>query len=406
MDNNSNDKLFGFTAITDLFTDQDQMNLITSDDDIDDDELERLKQNSAKHRPSTPGSKNNKEENEDDDDDDIEEEDGDDDEDKATVDESKNKKTSKVKNTKVEKDEEDVEDEEELEDGEENNDNEEEDEAESKQVTALFDAIAEELQWEFTEEEEKEKPKTVEDLVNYFKDVIEEQSTPEYASEEVAKIDEFVRNGGKLEDYFATTPNIDLDNIDMDDENNQKIVLRELLSKKGYSDKQINKKLERFEDAGVLEDESKDAIDELKEIAEKEKEQLLQEQRNKKEEFVKKQQKFLEDVVGEIKSLDNIRGIKIPNKDKKELLSYIFRVDADGKTQYQKDYSKSVKNLIESAYFTMRGDTLLDAAKKQGTSSAIKNLKNSLRSTSVSKGSKRISSSSSNSIFSRAVQLL
>lgn len=405
MDNNSNDKLFGFTAITDLFTDQDQMNLITSDDDIDDDELERLKQNSAKNRPSTPGSKNKKEEINDDDDN-IEEEDGDDNEDKDTVEEPKNKKTSKAKDTKVETNEEDVEDEEELETDEEETVDEEEDEAESKQVTALFDAIAEELQWEFTEDEEKEKPKTVEDLVNYFKDVIEEQSTPEYASEEVAKIDEFVRNGGKLEDYFATSPNIDLDNIDMDDENNQKIVLRELLSKKGYSDKQINKKLERFEDAGVLEDESKDAIDELKEIAEKEKEQLLQEQRNKKEEFVKKQQKFLEDVVGEIKSLDNIRGIKIPNKDKKELLSYIFRVDADGKTQYQKDYSKSVKNLIESAYFTMRGDTLLDAAKKQGTSSAIKNLKNSLRSTSVSKGSKRISSSSSNSIFSRAVQLL
>ena len=282
----------------------------------------------------------------------------------------------------------------------------EEDEVESKQVSALFDAIAEELEWDFDEEEEEEKPKTVEELVKYFKEVIEEQSTPEYASEDVAKLDEFVRNGGKLEDYFSITPDIDVDNVDIENENEQKIVLRELLARKGYSDKQIAKKIERFEDAGVLEDEARDAVEELQEIVAKEKEELLEQQRIKKEEMVQRQQKFFDDVVGEIKSLDNIRGIKIPAKDKKELLAYIFKADASGKTQYQKDYSKSVKNLIESAYFTMRGDTLLDAAKKQGTSSAIKNLKNSLRSTGVSKGTKRINTSSSNSIFSRAVQLL
>ena len=66
----------------------------------------------------------------------------------------------------------------------------------------------------------------------------------------------------------------------------------------------------------------------------------------------------------------------------------------------------SVKNLIESAYFTMKGDTLLDTAKKIGTNSAIKNLKQSLRSTGVSKATKRINTTHSNSIFSRAVQLL
>ncbi|MEE0042054.1 hypothetical protein [Catenibacterium sp.] len=397
MENNSNDTLFGFTAITDMFTEQ-VGNNIHQDDDIDDEELERLKQESAKARPATPGSKNKKteeieEEEEEEETEDIEEEE---------VEESKKSKKASKKKDKEEIEEEETEEEIEKESEEET----EEDEVESKQVSALFDAIAEELEWDFDEEEEEEKPKTVEELVKYFKEVIEEQSTPEYASEDVAKLDEFVRNGGKLEDYFSITPDIDVDNVDIENENEQKIVLRELLARKGYSDKQIAKKIERFEDAGVLEDEAKDAVEELQEIVAKEKEELLEQQRIKKEEMVQRQQKFFDDVVGEIKSLDNIRGIKIPAKDKKELLAYIFKADASGKTQYQKDYSKSVKNLIESAYFTMRGDTLLDAAKKQGTSSAIKNLKNSLRSTGVSKGTKRINTSSSNSIFSRAVQLL
>lgn len=397
MDNNSKDTLFGFTAITDIFTEQGQ-EYIPQNDDIDDEELERLKQESAKARPQTPASKNKKteevEEEEDIEENEVEEE--------EQGEEKPAKKSKKVSKKEIK--EESEEEEEDVEESEEELD--EEDELETKQVTALFDAIAEELEWDFDDDEKEEKPKTVEELVKYFKEVIEEQSVPEYANEDVAKLDEFVRNGGRLEDYFSITPDIDFENVDMEDENNQKLVLKELLARKGYSDKQIAKKIERFEDAGVLEDEAKDAIEELQEIDAKEKEELLEQQRIKKQEQVERQQKFFDDVVGEIKSLDNIRGIKIPAKDKKELLSYIFKADASGKTQYQKDYSKSVKNLIESAYFTMRGDTLLDAAKKQGTSSAIKNLKNSLRSTGVSKGTKRVNTNPSNSIFSRAVQLL
>ena len=390
MDNDSKNTLFGFEAITDIFSEKGQDYVPEQEEELDDEELEELKKKSAENRPATPGSKNKKNEiiEEEEEEEEVEEEE-EETEEEEIVEEKKTKSTSKKNKQETEEAEE-----------------EEENEEESSQVTALFDAIAEELSWEFTEEEEEDKPKTVEELVNYFKDVINEQSKPEYASEEVAKLDEFVRNGGRLEDYFTVSTDIDFENIDMDDENNQKLVLKELLAKKGYSDKQITKKIERFEDAGVLEDESKDAIEELQEIAEKEKEKLLEDQKKQKEEIMQRQQKFFDDVVGEIKSLDNIRGIKIPAKDKKELLAYIFKADANGKTQYQKDYSKSVRNLIESAYFTMRGDTLLDAAKKQGTSSAIKNLKNSLRSTSVSKNTKRINSSSSNSIFSRAVQLL
>lgn len=390
MDNDSKNTLFGFEAITDIFSEKGQNYVPEQEEELDDEELEELKKKSAENRPATPGSKNKKNETveEEEEEEEVEEEE-EETEEEEIVEEKKTKSTSKKNKQETEEAEE-----------------EEENEEESSQVTALFDAIAEELSWEFTEEEEEDKPKTVEELVNYFKDVINEQSKPEYASEEVAKLDEFVRNGGRLEDYFTASTDIDFENIDMDDENNQKLVLKELLAKKGYSDKQITKKIERFEDAGVLEDESKDAIEELQEIAEKEKEKLLEDQKKQKEEIMQRQQKFFDDVVGEIKSLDNIRGIKIPAKDKKELLAYIFKADANGKTQYQKDYSKSVRNLIESAYFTMRGDTLLDAAKKQGTSSAIKNLKNSLRSTSVSKNTKRINSSSSNSIFSRAVQLL
>lgn len=272
------------------------------------------------------------------------------------------------------------------------------------QVTAFFDAVAEEMGLEV--EEGEDKPSTVEELCEYFREMIEENSTPEYASEEVAQLDEFVRNGGKLEDYFKAAPAIDYETFDTTIEENQKRIVRELLAAKGFNEKQIARKIEKYEDAGILEDEAEDALEAMKDIAEERKEQLLAQQKKENDQRVERQQRFVDDVVTNIKSLKDIRGIAIPEKDKKALLNYIFKADADGLTQYQKDYSKSVKNLIESAYFTMKGDTLLDTAKKIGTSSAIKTLKQSLKNTGSSKNSKKVHTSSPNSIWSIAARSL
>ena len=110
--------------------------------------------------------------------------------------------------------------------------------------------------------------------------------------------------------------------------------------------------------------------------------------------MVANQQKFYNNVVSEIKGLKNIRGITVPEKDKKVLIDYILKPDTDGKTKYQKDYAKGgVKNLIDSAYFTMNADKLLEAAKKAGSNSAIDKFKNSLKTTSVNTRSKQISKS-------------
>lgn len=388
MDNNSNETLFGFEAISDMFSENhSNTTLLTGtpdDTDLSDEDLEELKKQSANARPATPGSKNKKteEEEEDVDDDDLEDEEDIEDEPKTS------KKSKKIDEAEDKEDEQEV------------------DEEESSKVTALFDAIAEELEWEFDDEEKETKPKTVEDLVTYFRDIIKEQSVPQYASEEVAKLDEFVRNGGNIDDYFTVTPEIDYDNFDTTIESNQKQIVKMLLTEKGYSEKQIARKIEKYEDAGILEDEAEDALEAMKDIEESKKEQLLSQQKRAAEQRRAEQQDFIDSVVNEINAMNNVRGIKVPEKDKKALLAYIFKADANGKTQYQKDYSKSVKNLIESAYFTMKGDILLDTAKKMGTSSAIKNLKQSLRSTGVSKGNRRINTTSASSIFSRAVQQL
>ena len=271
------------------------------------------------------------------------------------------------------------------------------DEEPTETVTALFDAIAEELNWSMDEEDKK--PTNVEDLVAYFKDVIEENSVPVYANEEVREIDEFVRNGGKLQDYFKAIAPVEYDNIDITKEDNQKKVLKEYLKTQGYNDTRIDRKLERYEDAGVLEEEAEEALEFLKDASSKNKERLLEEQETFARQQKEEQQKYIDSVVKEINSITEIRGIKIPKEDKARLAEYMFKPDSSGQTQYVKDFVKDPKNVIGAAYFTMKGDALLGAAKNEGNTKAMQRLKNSLKSTGAGKNSKKITTSSSDSLW-------
>lgn len=293
--------------------------------------------------------------------------------------ETKPKKSKKKPESKVDEDD----NTEEVEDNDTSDDNKSE-----EVIVNFFDSLSEQLGWDDVDDEEK--PKTAEDLIEYFRDVIEENSVPNYASEEVEKLDEFVRNGGNLKDYFSIDADLDLDNIDVEDnEINQKLIVKEFLKEKGFSTKQIEKKITKYEDAGILEDEATDALEALRDIKAERKEKLLEQQQKQAREAEKQQQEFFQNVVSEIKGMNSIYGIDIPEKDKRALLEYIFKPDANGVTKYQKDYAKSLKNLITSAYFTMKGDSLITIAKQKGRKDALDNFKNSLRGNGVSKKSKK-----------------
>lgn len=338
-------------------------------EELTDEELEELRK----------GNKGNKEEEED-------------------VDDPKNKPSKKSKPEDNEEEEEEEEYNEPNNDPDNDIDNNQGEDIESNAVTSFFEALSDKMGWELDEDEEI--PQTPEELVEYFKDVIEENSVPQYASEEVEALDNFVKNGGNLRDYFQIDGDLDLEEINIEDsEVNQKLVIKEFLKEKGFNAKQIEKKLTKYEEAGLLEDEATDALEALRDIKEQKKQELLEAQEKRAKELKKRQQEQFNTVVSELKGMDNIRGIKIPQKDKQALLEYIFKPTADGKTQYQKDYSKSVKNLLESAYFTMKGDTLLKAAKSEGSNAAINKFKNSLNRTGVSRKTKRQDNTSTESMW-------
>lgn len=249
---------------------------------------------------------------------------------------------------------------------------------EAEQVGAFFDAFAEAAGWSV---DDSERPKNVDEFVEYMSKVAEENSVPQYADDRIAQLDQYVKNGGKFEDFYQTQQrSMSYDNIDIEDESNQKAVVRDYYKLQGMNDEQINRKIERYEDADMLEDEATDAVNYLKAYEAQQAQYMAQQQEAQRQAQEQQAAQFVEDLTNGINGLADIRGIAIPKEDKKALYDYITKTDSDGLTQYQKDFNGNlVNNLIESAYFTMKGDALLGEARRNGQTSAASKLRNMLR---------------------------
>lgn len=251
-------------------------------------------------------------------------------------------------------------------------------EEESSQVGAFFDAFAESLGWDVSDEE---RPDSIEGLISYIQQIVEQNSKPEYADERIQHLDEYVKNGGKFEDFYNNvSQSISYDDLDVENETDQKLAVRDYLKLQGYTEEQISKKIQRYEDADVLEDEASDAIERLKEIKQLELEETQRQQQQYAERQRQSAIQFVSDLNNKISNITSIRGVQIPKQDRKLLFDYITKVDANGMTQYQKDFNKNmINNLIESAYFTMKGDQLINEATKTGQTNAVNKLRKTLK---------------------------
>ena len=254
---------------------------------------------------------------------------------------------------------------------------------EAEQVGLFFDAIGQSLGWNMDDIKEEDRPLTVDNLTDYIREVIDQNSVPQYADERVQQLDEYVKNGGKFEDFYGQQQtSLSYDNLDMDDETNQKNVISELLRYNGYTDEQIKNKIERYEDADMLEEESEDALSRLKTIKKQQIEYEQQQQQLYMQQQEEQQKAFYAQCMNQINNLQSVQGIQIPASDRAKLADYIFNVDQDGVSKFQKDYNdqdKFINNLLTTAYITMKGDSLITTAKRDGESSATEKLRKILR---------------------------
>ena len=251
--------------------------------------------------------------------------------------------------------------------------------SEEELVDTFSDMFSDELGWDF---EEGKKPKNVKDLIGYIQELIETNSAPNYSSDDIKSLDEFVRNGGDPKDFISKVWNteVDPDKLDLTKEEHQKTIIRENLRNRGYSAARIDKLIDRYEESNSLEEEANESLDEVKEYKEKSKKQLLETRAKQAIEQKQQQQAFVQNVEKIIEDTNTIQGLQLSKKEKQTLKDYIFKpVSNDGMSKFQKDYNSNLKHLVTSAFLTMKGDNFQQQIQQKATTEATNKLRLKLK---------------------------
>ena len=164
--------------------------------------------------------------------------------------------------------------------------------------------------------------------------------------------------------------------------NMQKMLVKDLLSRSGWSEDRIAKKLNRYEDTGVLLEEAEDALDSLKEMQAVEKENLIVTQKNAQKQKAEAHTQWLGDLKEHISVKEEIiPGFELSVKDKEELYKGITKLDRNGKNEIMRARETDPEFDLKIAYLATILKWDFSAFERQSTTKATKKLSDAIKST-------------------------
>lgn len=220
--------------------------------------------------------------------------------------------------------------------------------------------------------------KTPEDVVSAIDNIIKSKAVPVYASVLSEEFDAFLKEGGNPIEFMQEFIG-DSSNAIPTTQQEKEDIIRSVLKDGGFSDAQIDRKIDSYIENDTLDEELNDALDIIKRKNAKKAEDDIKARREAEAAEAEAQKRLFSDINNYIDSMTSIRDIPVTKDQAKNLKDYLLKFDKDGMTAYQRDFSKSISNLIESAFFTQNKAALIKAAQSKGSSDAMSKLKSVLK---------------------------
>ena len=162
----------------------------------------------------------------------------------------------------------------------------------------------------------------------------------------------------------------------------QKMLVRDLLVKSGWSEERITRKLNRYEDSGVLKEEAEEALASLKEIQKAEKSNLIKQQREEQKQRIQAHEQWLGDLKDHIgKKEEILPGFQLSPKDKDNLYKGITKLDKNGKNEIMRMREKDPEFDLKIAYLATVLKWDFSAFERQSTTKSTRKLANAIKST-------------------------
>ncbi len=162
----------------------------------------------------------------------------------------------------------------------------------------------------------------------------------------------------------------------------QKALVKDLLTRSGWSQERIQKKIERYEDSGVLLEEAQDALASLKDIQTAEKENYVEQQKQEQKQKAEAHRQWLEDLNDHIgKKEEILPGFKLSPKDKTELYKGITKLDKSGKNEIMRMREKDPEFDLKIAYLATVLKWDFSAFERQSTTKSTRKLADAIKGT-------------------------
>lgn len=199
---------------------------------------------------------------------------------------------------------------------------------------------------------------TIEDKVNTFKEELNSLVINNTVGATVGDLVKFIEDGGDPKEFFANLETVDLEDVDLDIVDNQKLLISQKLELEGAEKDEIEELLEEYELAGTLAKQAKLAHRVLIKNEQAEFERLKQQQEEQRQKELELEKKQAEEFKAKIFSLNQIGNIPVTEKEKAKFYDYITKpVKKTSKgellTQYEIDSSDDKR--LEMAFVLFKG---------------------------------------------------
>ena len=205
------------------------------------------------------------------------------------------------------------------------------------------------------------------------------------------KFIEYIEDGGDPKNFLQAYSAPDFSSIteeDLENENIQEQLVRELLYQEGYSIEEISEEVSDYKEGGILANKAKRAQSKLIKFDAERKVQLAETQKRQKikQEEVKKD--FYLDLEKDINSRKEIAGFELKDKDKPKFFEYISREDKKtGLTKLMEDVQKDADYQIKMAWL-LYNKFDFSKVEKKAEKKVVSSLKENLENSQLARGSK------------------
>lgn len=167
-----------------------------------------------------------------------------------------------------------------------------------------------------------------------------------------------------------------------DNNSMQRMLVKDLLSRSGWSEERVKRKLDRYEDTGVLLEEAEDALSSLKEMQKQEKENLIQTQKQEQKQRITAHESWLTELNDHISTKEEILpGFQLSPKDKDNLYKGITKLDKQGKNEIMRMREKDPEFDLKIAYLATVLKWDFSAFERQSTTKSTRKLADAIKST-------------------------